>query len=432
MHQALRAHGLGLTCFSGLLVAVPWHAHIAVWVWILLLVALGLRKQAPWLLGFDGLSVDRQPVPVMPSTVLPAAHPVSATLTPALWWAAWAATLGCGIDLAWGLWHADGLRIFRQDGKLAAMWWMLWALSRVVRADGSTARPCMPQLLPLGLVGLCLSALAVAWLWPRAQLPSGAVPWATGIALAVAVLAPWVIDQWQDRGTRLLQVLGTFGLACGLAAVVLSRSRAAWIIVPWLGLLLVLRSRHRFRMAGTLTVIALALGSVGLAYDARQPVQVERGLRLLDLWTELQQVAAPQRATSTGSRLLMWEMALDTLRDHPWTGVGPEERVRRVQSVVPPEAQRDVAPLVHVHQQFLNQAMDYGLPGLLAALLSLAALAIAAATNPAGRLRQQLAGVCVVHGVGLCFNANMTHGPYVFTMAALVAAAVLQSLHDPS
>jgi O-antigen ligase len=218
----------------------------------------------------------------------------------------------------------------------------------------------------------------------------------------------------------------------GLAAVVLSRSRGAWIILPWLAVLLVLQSRHRLRMAGLLTAVALVLGGAGVAYDARQPVQVERGLRLLDLWAELRQVGQPQASTSIGSRVLMWHMAVQTVQEHPWAGVGPIERVRRVQAVVPPEALSDVAPLVHVHQQFLNQAMDYGLPGLLAAALSLAAFGIAAVRCPPGRLRLQLVGLSVVHGVGLCFNANLTHGPYAFTLAALAAAVVLHALHESS
>ena len=114
---------------------------------------------------------------------------------------------------------------------------------------------------------------------------------------------------------------------------------------------------------------------------------------------------------------------------HPWTGIGQAARAALVQQVVPPSVLPDVDPLVHVHQQFLNQAVDHGLPGLMAALLSAGALAAAAWTAPAGPLRWQWAGIAVVHTGGLLFNANMTHGPYVFTVAMAMATATL--MHSP-
>jgi O-antigen ligase len=110
--------------------------------------------------------------------------------------------------------------------------------------------------------------------------------------------------------------------------------------------------------------------------------------------------------------------------------VGVAQRIELVQQVVPPERMSGVAPLVHVHQQFLNQAVDHGLPGLVGALLSAAApFALAWRARP-NVMRWQFLGIGVVHGTGLLFNANMTHGPYAFNVALSLLAVLLMHQND--
>jgi O-antigen ligase len=79
---------------------------------------------------------------------------------------------------------------------------------------------------------------------------------------------------------------------------------------------------------------------------------------------------------------------------------------------------------VHVHQQFLNQAVDHGVPGLLASVLCAAAPFALAWRAAPGAMRWQCLGVGVVHGMGLLFNANMTHGTYAVTYALSLMALV--------
>lgn len=344
------------------------------------------------------------------------------------------------IDLMMCLWHGGDWDILRQDGKVVLALPMAWLVVTVQgRARGAAAAPPEAAQLHEALcwaLGLqMVVALAVALCWPRAWLPATSIPWATAVALNLAVLAPLVLAPRGDAPPfpegRAWRVGLGLAVMAGVVAVVLSRSRAAWLVLPWLGVLAVVFSPRRLPTAATALALATLALAAGLWYDSQQPAQVERGMRLLDLVQELAQLGQPDAGTSVGSRLVLWEAAWNSLWAHPWTGIGVEQRIALVQSVVPPETLRDVAPLVHVHQQFLNQAVDHGLPGLLAAVLGAAAPFALAWRAPSRTMRWQCLGVGVVHGVGLLFNANMTHGTYAVNLAlSLMAIIWMQASTD--
>lgn len=380
--------------------------------------------------------------------------PMPAPLRPALLMLLSAAL----IDLFMGLWHGGGWDLLRQDGKVLLSLPMAWLVlaglglqaqqTEVYRGQetgwpprrGHSSGPQATGLhQPAALYeALCWAmglqmvvALAVALYWPRAWLPATPIPWATAVALNVAVLAPLALVRpgasggvdcsFEGRAWRL--GLGLAVLA-GVVAVVLSRSRAAWVVLPWLGLLVVAFAPRRAPAAVAVLAMMGAVLGAGLWYDSLQPAQVERGMRLLDLVQELTQWSQSDAGTSVGSRLVLWEAAWNSLWAHPWVGIGVEARIALVQTVVPPDTLPDVAPLVHVHQQFLNQAVDHGLPGLMAALLCAGAPFALAWRAPTTTMRWQCLGVGVVHTVGLMFNANMTHGTYAVNFG-LVLMAIL-------
>ncbi|MFM8509748.1 MAG: O-antigen ligase family protein [Betaproteobacteria bacterium] len=344
------------------------------------------------------------------------------------------------IDLFMGLWHGGGWDLLRQDGKVLLSLPMAWLVLAGLGLHGRSTDPQATDLHPTAALyeTLCWAmglqmvvALAVALYWPRAWLPATPIPWATAVALNVAVLAPLALVRPGASGGAALSFEGRawrlgLGLAvlAGVVAVVLSRSRAAWVVLPWLGLLVVAYAPRRAVAAVAVLAMMGAVLGAGLWYDSLQPAQVERGIRLLDLVQELTQWNQPDAGTSVGSRLALWEAAWNSLWAHPWVGIGVEARIALVQTVVPPDTLPDVAPLVHVHQQFLNQAVDHGLPGLMAALLCAGAPFALAWRAPTTTMRWQCLGVGVVHTVGLMFNANMTHGTYAVNFG-LVLMAIL-------
>ena len=417
---------------TALLVVIPLHAHVAVWSWSFLVIAGTIA----W---FGHRDCGWPPHSTQVRTAL------------RLWAAL--ALVACLIDGVMSLGHGESLNTMRHDGNLlvASVFTLVlwpWAVHRERKVhEASSDSPSSssqtspvsrialnspPRDLPLAALwpmALVLQMGMAAWVavaWPRAHLPPSPLPWATGVALSLAVIAPLVREHApRIGGAAVWRAALWVAVVAGIVAVLGSRSRSAWIVLPWLMVMAVATSRHRIKT--TLLTSALAAGALltVVHHEAQLPVQVERGLRLLDLWEELARVGQPDAGSSTGSRVLMWQAAWQSLLAHPWTGIGMQGRVELVQQVVPPTLMVDIEPLVHVHQQFLNQAVDHGVPGLIAACLSAGALGVLAWKVPAGTLRWQLAGVAVVHVGGLLFNANMTHGPYAFAVAMAVVSAVM-------
>ena len=177
------------------------------------------------------------------------------------------------IDLFMGMWHGGGWGLVREDGKVLRSLPMAWMVlaglglqaqqTEVYRGQetggkamrGHSSGPQATGLhQPAALYeALCWAmglqmvvALAVALYWPRAWLPATPIPWATAVALNVAVLAPLALVRpgasggvacsFEGRAWRL--GLGLAVLA-GVVAVVLSRSRAGWVGLLWPGLLVV-------------------------------------------------------------------------------------------------------------------------------------------------------------------------------------------------
>ncbi|NBU49189.1 MAG: O-antigen ligase domain-containing protein [Betaproteobacteria bacterium] len=402
--------GLALVCT----VLGPLRSDLPSWAWSWwLLAAVVALRVGP-----------RTPLPVWTHRMGPA---VAALL------------LACLIDAALCLWHGGDWDILRQDGKVLLalpVAWAVWGAVAVHGARGGAGGVASPAALREALgwaIGLQMGvAAAVAICWPRAWLPATPIPWATAVAMGMAVLAPMVAaPTHQGPDSRAWRFGLGLAVLAGVVAVVLSRSRAAWVILPWLGVLGVVFARQRISAAVAVAAVAVAGLGTGLWYDSLQPVQVERGMRLLDLVHELAQLGQPDAATSLGSRIVLWEAAWSSLWSHPWTGIGVSERIALVQQVLPPEQLPDVAPLVHVHHQFLNQAVDHGLPGLLASLLCAAAPFALAWRAAPGVMRWQCLGVGTVHVVGLMFNANMTHGTYAVNYAlTLMAILWIQASTD--
>ncbi len=67
-------------------------------------------------------------------------------------------------------------------------------------------------------------------------------------------------------------------------------------------------------------------------------------------------------ATSVGARFDYWEAALKTARGHPWVGTGPGTFFIPYQQIKRPESE----PSRLVHNDYLEQASDSGVPGFLA------------------------------------------------------------------
>ena len=182
----------------------------------------------------------------------------------------------------------------------------------------------------------------------------GALLWVVPVALALWV---WALG---GRGLRPLPRLGavlalTAALGSTLGVLILTQSRGSWagfavglwamlLVQGWLGLL-----------AGLL-LLALAGGTVAYL-----------GLEGLREWAV--RLAGPAFVPmGVGGRVEIWSRALYGMADFPFTGMGMN-MFRRVAPVLyplfgsPPD--QDIA---HAHNEFLQAALDLGVPGLVAFL----------------------------------------------------------------
>jgi hypothetical protein len=135
-------------------------------------------------------------------------------------------------------------------------------------------------------------------------------------------------------------VVGLF-VYSGLACLVWSGSKAAWLIVLVVAWIAVFKLPIGRRAKFALAAVALILGGVG--FGLRYAGYFERG------------------ATSVVARFDYWIAALSITRSHPIVGTGPGTFAVAYAEIKPPGAE-----MAHLtHNDYLEQACDSGIPGFL-------------------------------------------------------------------
>lgn len=209
-------------------------------------------------------------------------------------------------------------------------------------------------------------------LLPRLYLPwrtEGFHPNVAGAAIAWLFLPAVALALWaQDR--RLQLAAAASALLLGLV-LLLSQSRGAWLGVSLALLAMpVLRYRRWWVTVAALLAVALAIGLVwrfGLAQGLFFPAPTGEELAVNTL----------------PGRLELWTRALVMLGDFGLFGIGPGQFEEVVLVLYPPFFTGLQGNFFHAHNLFLQAAIDFGIPGLIAmtALLLGGGAAIAAATR---------------------------------------------------
>lgn len=142
-------------------------------------------------------------------------------------------------------------------------------------------------------------------------------------------------------------------LALLLAALALSFSVGAWLGVTAAALFVAALQGRRVAIAASGGLAAAITGALAM-------LQVDRVISHLSL-----------DQGTTRLRLLLWQGALNMLRDHPLLGVGPDNFLRHYRSAYQlPEAWRE-PDLSHPHNLLLDLWLRNGVAGLIAGLWSL-------------------------------------------------------------
>lgn len=388
----------------------PLHSWIAAWGWLMLgLLALAVTDGA-----------GQQGTPGMMSAAM--AWLMGTIISASLWatqsiiWQEPCCTVSVGLDAV--------LRLM-----LAAVSIYVIARARSLAPNGQ-----MGVRLLYAIVLACVLALVLAAVRGR-DLPVNPIPWAVAMSFLVCLLLPWAFDAQEAKGRRWLWGAGAF---FGLSGILLSQSRGAFSVLLWaLFLAIWMHRRHR---ATSRRVAAAALLLSGLLVTAALNLPGDP----MRLNTALQDVKSAVQTkdynTSLGARIALFRLGWEGFVESPWIGLGATERARRIRQAGEylPVDQRvaftHVREMEHVHNQYLNNAIDGGLVGLAGLLALQAGLWVAA--HRLGRFNRmaglQLWGVGWMHALAGLSNVNLAHNYYVLMLALSVGLVFVMAWAEPT
>jgi putative inorganic carbon (HCO3(-)) transporter len=178
----------------------------------------------------------------------------------------------------------------------------------------------------------------------------GALLWVLPLALSLLI---WALQSWERRW-RLAAAEGVTVILC-LGLLFLTQARGAWI-----GFL-----------AGLLTILGIAGGRLmraGVAMSLATLLVLVASMAVRsDQLACVSEESIPLLSTvSIQHRLQIWSRAQYAIADFPFTGLGLDA-FQYVMPVMYPLVQVQLDTLVpHAHNEFLQMALDVGLPGLVA------------------------------------------------------------------
>lgn len=184
------------------------------------------------------------------------------------------------------------------------------------------------------------------------------------MSLALAAAAGLNINH-SDRWRRLLAVAG---LTAGLLAMTLSLTRGVMAAaVPVFLLWLIFSSRRWRLLSGAMTAFGIAAVTSLTLYGAWDILAA----RITETTEEIRLVVANEHTSSIGERLRLWVAGLQVIAESPLWGHGIQNRMDKVMDVLAKDG-LPVHQFTHVHNGFLNLAIDGGVVVLFAGLAVLA------------------------------------------------------------
>jgi len=267
---------------------------------------------------------------------------------------------------------------------------------------------------------LSLSALlGLGWvIWRgRHGLPTHPIPWAGVMALTSCWLLAVGLDGHFKPAHRKWWLGGGFA---ALLAVLASQSRGAYAIAAWwLGVLIwkVWQQRHARPTWPQVSKYALAM-LAALALLSQTPVLERTRQSLVNAASEVShslQAPADGANTSVGARMYMWQRSLAAVAQSPWLGHGGQGTVVLMQQWAQDAHSTEIASLVHVHNEYLQQWLEHGLPGLasqMAYVMGLLTLVVCLHRSGQTTASLALGGMWVMFSTGSLSNVNFIHNYY--------------------
>jgi O-antigen ligase len=259
--------------------------------------------------------------------------------------------------------------------------------------------------------------------------PTNPVNWGAGMALMTCIALSLVINQGTNKEIPWLAVFGV--LAFSLAIFVAGR-RGAFFAILWCVMVgsyffirdfsLAWQTTRRLLVVPTVLVVLLValLAKDRLAPPLDRVIVAASEVRAM-VGGEADRALALR--SSLGSRVYMLELGIEAGSASPWVGVGADGLARVVK-----RAELDVqAPLFHLHNEYLQAWVAYGVAGLIASLCFPVGLLLAGfllrRAAPAQALA--MAGLGLVHFFNGLSNVNTFHNFYGTVFAVCVALPFL-------
>lgn len=190
--------------------------------------------------------------------------------------------------------------------------------------------------------------------------------WTQPIAFANMVAALGLIGFVRPGTSRRAHALAWTNLALAAMILALNGTRGAMLamLITMLPLLFV-RYRGLRPARFCIALVFFSLLGTGSYLIPGSPV----AKRIDEVRHEIDRFEAGDTETSVGSRLEIWQLAVHSIRLHPWMGVGIGQFARITQSsAFCRENDSPACVLEHAHNDVLEAAATTGVPGVLALL----------------------------------------------------------------
>jgi O-antigen ligase len=293
----------------------------------------------------------------------------------------------------------------------------IWAILPRLRA-GLEGR-LIPFLITgagIGMIGsLVFSIVQISFLSSRAE--GGAGNAAVFGLFTVLFGSISLLNAHSDSRTE--RVIAIAGFACGMVCAFLSGTRSAWLVMPLHFIILYwyLRGQtlptltNAVKVVGSVLIVAIV--AIGAMKVAERYHALESDIVQLD--------QQPDNISSLKARLLLWSAAEKAFLDSPLIGQGPQNRMLVVYEKLNLPADKQMT-FTHVHNGFLNAAVDSGILGILAVLSLLAAPTIAARSKEPGPGRDLVTAISlllvtsyVITGMfGIMFGHDATDAVFIY------------------
>jgi len=172
-----------------------------------------------------------------------------------------------------------------------------------------------------------------------------------------------------EKTSTLTKVIISISMLCGFVAVVLSQSRGVWLVLPAYILIALYYSLKlsRIKLVGMVTILAL-MGALLLMSPAGDMVNKRISVaadEVSDFYTKNQYVS------SLGTRLAMWEIAIDVWKQHPLVGTGPGDFDEVIIDLQKSGKYVGMNPHESTHNIYMQSLVNAGLVGLVSMLIAL-------------------------------------------------------------